>query len=328
MRRTIAAAVLLAAGVLAAVAAGATGPPRITPPAFQIHPGLPYHPSGSVVGEGLPLKAYANIQPTVHLFGDTIHAQLAVIADTKWVDPTRLRVTASFAPYEPVASPSILRVHVGRFEQMTWTWTLRCLSAKCVPVFPPSEKFHVFRFPSAHITYLKANGKQDFRLDAAWPRIEVLSTVSPGVVGGLLLNRKYDWQYSLAPVASPTFRIRPMLLFWIAIGAAAVALLGALAALVRWYLAIRPRKAGTVAFKGTPLERALALLAWAHAHGDETLQRKAFERVADELGVVQTTDDLSQTAHELAWSPRLPEDEEVKEFAAKARDAETTEAAE
>ena len=35
---------------------------------------------------------------------------------------------------------------------------------------------------------------------------------------------------------------------------------------------------------GTPLERALAVLRYAHETGDETLQRKAFERVAGELG--------------------------------------------
>ena len=327
MAVAVAAAAVVAAGALGGTAA-ATAPPKIVPPVIFTHPGMPYHSSGSVVGEGVPLKAYASIQPTVHLFGDTIHARLAVIADTKWVDPARIRVTAAFAPYQAVSSPTLLRLHVGRFEQMTWTWTLRCLSAKCIPVAPPSETFHVFRFPSAHITYLRANGKPDFQLDATWPRVEVLSQVSPGVATGLVLKKKYDWQYSFAPVLAPTFRIRPMLLFWIAIGTAAAVLLGALFAVVRWYLAIRPRTAGAAASGGTTLERALGLLAWAHAHGDETLQRKAFERVADELGVGSAKDDLSRAAHELAWSPRLPEDEEVEAFADQARDTEPTGAAE
>lgn len=322
MRKALFPAAAVVAGALAAAAVAAGPPKPIVPPGIQTHPGLPFHPSGSVVGEGMPLKAYANITPAVHLFGDTIHARLAVVSDTRWVDAARLRVTAGFAPYTLVTSPTVLRLRVGRFEQTTWTWTLRCLSAKCVPVIPPSEKFHIFRFPSAHIAYLKPNGKVDFRLDAVWPRVEVLSQVSPGVVSGLALKKKYNWQYSLSPVAAPTFRIRPMLLFWLAIGAAGVALLGALFALGRWYLAIRPRRAGVEAFKGTPLERALALLSWAHAHGDETLQRKAFERVADELGVVPARDDLSRAAHELAWSPRLPEDEEVQAFAEQAREAE------
>jgi hypothetical protein len=69
---------------------------------------------------------------------------------------------------------------------------------------------------------------------------------------------------------------------------------------------------------GTPLERALAVLRYAHRHGDETLQRKAFERVAGELGVEQA-DELTRIARELAWSPRTPEGEEVEDFAEQAR---------
>jgi len=311
----IAGALALAGGALAA-----SGPPTSTPPSFQTHPGLPFHASGSVVGEGMPLKAYANIVPKVHLFGDTLQAKLAVVADTRWVDPTRLRVTASFAPYTQVAAPSVLRIHVGRFEQLTWTWQLRCLTAKCIPVFPPSETLHVFRFPSAHIDYLKANGAREFGIDATWPAVEVLSQVSPGVESALLNSRTYDWQYSLTPVVAPTFRVSPLLLFWLALGLAGAAALGALYAGARWYRVLRPRVAAAGAGQGAALDRALALLAWAHEHGDETLQRKAFERVASELGVVPAVDELSQAARELAWSPEVPEDEAVEAFTEEARE--------
>ena len=47
----------------------------------------PNFDQGSSVGEGVPLKAYATISPTVHLFGDELTAKIAVVADTKWVDP-------------------------------------------------------------------------------------------------------------------------------------------------------------------------------------------------------------------------------------------------
>lgn len=313
-------AALVAALVLAGTAAAASGPPKTAPPGIQAHPGMPFHSSGSVVGEGQPLKAFANITPKVHLFGDTLQAKLAVVADTRWVDPARLRVTAGFAPYTPTGAPTVLRIHVGRFEQMTWTWQLRCLTARCVPVFPPSETLHVFHFPSAHIDYLKANGTKDFGIDATWPGVEVLSQVSPGVESALLNARKYDWQYSLTPVVAPTFRVSPTLLFWLALGLAGVFVLGALFAGARWYRVLRPKVASAAMLEGSTLERALALLAWAHEHGDETLQRKAFERVASELGVVPEVDDLSQAAHAMAWSPTLPEDEEVEAFTEQAQE--------
>ncbi|HEX5246930.1 MAG TPA: hypothetical protein VFW41_07340 [Gaiellaceae bacterium] len=313
-------AVVGAALVLAGGAAASNGPPQVTPPAFQSHPGMPFHSSGSVVGEGQPLKAYASIQPTVHLFGDTLSAKLAVVADTRWVDPKLLRVRAGFAPYTVVTGPTVLRLQVGRFEQLTWTWKLRCLTARCVPVFPPSETLHVFRFPSAHVDYMRTSGKREYTVGATWPAVEVLSQVSPGVESALLNARKYDWQYRLAPVAAPTFRVSPSLLFWLALGLAGLAALGALAAAARWYRVLRPRVAGPEALEGSTLDRALALLAWAHAHGDETLQRKAFERVASELGVVPAVDELSQAAHELAWSQHVPEDEEVEAFTEQARE--------
>ncbi|HEY2543940.1 MAG TPA: hypothetical protein VGH92_12930 [Gaiellaceae bacterium] len=316
----LALAAVAGALVLAGAASAASGPPKSTPPAFETHPGMPFHASGSVIGEGEPLKAYASIIPTVHLFGDTLQAKLAVVADTRWVDPARLRVHAGFAPYTPTGAPTLLRLHVGRFEQLTWTWKLRCLTASCVPVFPPSETLHVFRFSSAHIDYLKANGKPAFGIAAAWPAVEVLSQVSPGVESALLNARKYNWQYQLAPVVAPTFRVSPMLLFWLALGLGGTAVLGALFAGARWYRVLRPKVVSMETLEGSTLERALALLRWAHEHGDETLQRKAFERVASELGVVPAVDDLSKAAHELAWSPRVPEDEEVEAFTEQARE--------
>jgi hypothetical protein len=278
---------------------------------------LPVHSSGSSVGEGVPLKAYASMTPTVHLFGDVVTARLAVIADTKWVQPQNLRVRTNFAPYVAVHAPQVLRLRSGRFLQVTWTWQLRCLASPCVPRTPPSDKFHVFHFSPAHIDYLTATGRRAYGIDAYWPPVEVLSQVSPGVARFLQLTNHISWRLRLTPVASPTYRVSPTLLLWLAI-----ALAGAFGVLAlwfggRWYLVIRPRRTTAVDVPGTALERALAVLRYAHETGDETLQRKAFERVADELGT-ERADELTRQAKELAWSARTPEDEEVEEFAVQA----------
>ena len=280
---------------------------------------LPVHPQGSSIGEGVPLKAYASVQPTVHLFGDELTARLAVVADTKWVDPSRLRVRTSFAPYQPIASPTVLRIHTGRFEQVTWTWILRCVTSPCVPRSPPSDTAHVFHFRQAHIDYLTLKGKRAYGISANFPPVEVVSQVSPGVVAFLARTNHLNWRITLTPVAKPTYRVSPGLLFWIVVGLGTAAVLAAGWLLVRWYLAVRPRALPVVVEPGTPLERALDVLRYAHQHGDETLQRKAFERVAAELGVARA-DELTQIARELAWSQRTPEDEEVEEFAEQARE--------
>jgi hypothetical protein len=281
---------------------------------------VPVVPSGSSLGEGVPLKAYATLTPTVHLFGDSVTASVAVVADTRWVDPSRLRVKTSFRPYAPVQQPSMQTLHVGRFAQVTWTWTLRCLTSPCVP----KERFHVFRFSPVHIDYLTPTGSTKYTLTAVWPKVEVLSQVSPGVIAFLAKTKHLNWRFHMTPVASPTYRMSATSLFWIVLAGGIAALLAAALLAGRWYLVLHPRKTaepGTVQ-STSALERALALLEWAHARGDETLQRKAFERVAGEI-VVETpapeVDDLSRTARELAWSSRTPEDSEVESFSERAR---------
>ena len=284
---------------------------------------LPNYPSGTSVGEGRPLKAYATLTPQVHLFGDVVTARLAVVADTKWIDPERLRVTTGFEPYRAVRTPQRTSYSIGRFEQVTWTWTLRCITTKCVPRVPPSERFHVFRFQTIHIQYVDARGKTAYGIDATWPRVEVQSQVSPGVTAFLQRTNHLNWRFHITPVAAPTYRVSPTVLFWVAFGAGIAMLLAAAAFGWRWYRLIRPRKLyGPADATGSTLERALAVLAWAHARGDETLERKALERVAGELAVetpLQETDDLSRTARELAWSSRTPEDDEVETFSERAR---------
>lgn len=287
---------------------------------------LPVFDSGSSVGGGVPFKAYATISPAVHLFGDVVTAKVTIVADPKWVDLARLRVSADFAPYELTKDTSVVRLRAGRFAQVTWTWTLRCLTTRCVPRTPPSDTAHVFRFHPARIEYLRPDLKPAYHIEAGFPPIEAVSQVSPGVAAVLLETNRVKWRLGLTPVAAPTYRISPGLLFWLAIGAAAGFGLIALYLAWRWYLVIRPRRAQDFAIDpGTALERALAVLRYAHEHGDETLQRKAFERVAGELGVARA-DELTRIARELAWSQRTPADEEVEEFAEQARGTQETEA--
>jgi hypothetical protein len=302
--------------LLAAVAALAAAAPAAA--------SLPLIPSGSSVGDGVPFKAYASLTPPVHLFGDPVTATIAVVADTKWVDPRRLRVTASFRPYQPIEAPTVLRLHTGRFEQITWTWTLRCLSAPCVPRFPPSDNAHVFHFPLAHVNYVALDGKTSYGLTTRWPPVEAISQIGPAALATIGRRLGLPWRANFTPLAAPTYRIRPGLLYWLSLSLAAVLGCAALLLAGRWGLMMRPRRASgpTLSASATPLERALVLLAWARQHDDETLQRKALERVADELGTeVAGIDELTEKARELAWSSRGPESDELDSFSKQAHEA-------
>ena len=277
---------------------------------------LPQIPSGTSVGDGVPLKAYASLTPPVHLFGDAVTAKVAVVADTKWVNPKRLRVRVNFDPYKPVQAPQVLRTGSGRFLQVTWTWTLRCLTSECVPRTPPSDRYRVFAFPPAHIDYLRADGRFKYGITAGFPKIEVLSQVSPGVVSFLVNHNALNWQFRLAPIASPVYRVSPSLVFRLALALAAV--FGAAGLLVagRWALSFRRPATAGPSVAATALDRALAVVFWARDHGDETLQRKALERVADEIG--PDGHELSEAARALAWSREAPEAEDVQSISERA----------
>ena len=302
--------------LIAAVAALAAAAPAAA--------ALPPVPSGSSVGDDVPFKAYANLTPPVHLFADPIVATIAVVADTKWVDPSRLHVTASFRPYQPIHAPTVLRLQTGRFEQITWTWTLRCLSAPCVPRYPPSDYAHVFHFPLAHVNYVALDGKTSYGLTTRWPPVEAISQLSPTAVASIGQHLGLPWRSNFTPLAAPTYRIQPDLLYWLSLTLAAVLGCAALLLSGRWALSMRPQRASepTLSATATPLERALVLLAWARQHDDETLQRKVLERVADELGTeVAGIDALTEKARELAWSSRGPESEELDSFSKQAHEA-------
>ncbi len=267
------------------------------------------------------LKATATFAPPVQLFGNTVTARVSVVTDTTRVDPARLHVIAKFSPYTPVAPPKELHSGSGRYVQTTWTWKLSCLTAVCVPLSssssPSSIPSHVFGFPPAQIRGPGTNGKPTYKAHAFFPQLEMLSQVSPRENTYIRAHKHIQWQFPLPPAAGDAYRLPPGLVFWLALALAGLCGAAALVVGGRWALRLRQPVPATTAGVPTPyLERALALFFWANARGDETLQRKALERVADELPF--DVHELSETAHALAWSPETPDEEDVQAISQRA----------
>jgi hypothetical protein len=276
---------------------------------------LPRVQGGSILGKDLPMKVYASISPAVHTFGSPLTARVAVLADRKAVAPANVLPIVHFAPYEPDGPPTVVQTSNGRLLQMTWTWKLRCLSVKCLPMSKKSDLAHIFRFSPAHVEYLSPDGQIRYAIDARFQRVAVVSELSPSLLT-LLDAHLINWYYKLAPLPAAQYRMSPNLVFWLAVALAA--LLGGAGILIasRWALQFRPARAAKTTAATSSLERALTLFFWARANDDETLQRKALERVADELPF--DVHELSETARALAWSPETPEEEDVEEISERA----------
>ncbi len=256
-----------------------------------------------------PLHTTVSISPPVHLFADPVTARVIVVEDTKRVDPARLRVTASFAPYTAIGRPQKVQTGSGRYVQTTWTWKLHCVTAVCVPVGPPSDVYHVFHFPPVQVRGVGIHGNTHYANHVFFPQLEVISQVSPREKAHIEKYKHIDWLYQPSPT-SAAYRLPPALVFWLAVALAVLCAAAAVLLATRWALRRRAPHAAQAGLSASYLERALALFFWANAHGDETLQRKALERVADELPLDEL--DLSEVARELAWSPETPEGDAVE----------------
>lgn len=296
MKRTVA--------VVAALAALAVAAPA--------HAGAPLVPSGSELGRGVPMEAFASLSQPVHLFGDPVIVRVAVVYDRKLVDPSRVRIIPHFAPYRPNGRPTETRTGSGRVQQVTWTWALDCLTSPCVPATRSDDLSRVFHFGPAQIQYLTPKGKIQYAFNAAFQKFQVGSELSPNIVRDILKREVgRAWQFRLAPVPAAHYRLSPSLAFWLAIALACVLGAAGVALAARWALKFRtPAPVRGPALPDSSLERALTLFFWARAHDDDTLQRKALERVADELPF--DVHELSETAHALAWSPETPDESDVE----------------
>jgi hypothetical protein len=299
---------------LVAVTAALLAGLAIASPANAKVPVIPPVHGGSVLGQNLPLKVYASVTPPAQLFGNPITARVAVVADRKWVAPANVRIRVNFAPYQSADPPTEVRAHNGRLLQMTWTWRLRCLTAQCIPETKSSEVSHIFRFAPARVAYVSPAGAVRYSLYARFQPIVVYSELSPAVVKAL--GHQINWQDPLTPVAAPRYRVSPGLAFWLAVALAVVLGTTGLALATRWTLQFRPKTNARATLTASSLERALTLFFWARAHDDETLQRKALERVADELPF--DVHHLTETTRELAWSEETPDEGDVQEISERA----------
>lgn len=266
---------------------------------------------------GGPLRAQASIAPPVQLFGNAVTARVTVIADAARVNAAKLQVKVKFAPFVPIGEPREIQAGSGRYVETTWIWKLRCLSVPCIPTSLANDAYDDFGFPPAQVRGPGLDGTASYATDAFFPPVRMLSEISPREKAQILLKGNVQWLYQLAPASGDSFRLPPARAFWLAVALAGLCAAAALGLAGRWLLRRRrPTAATGPAVPTSYLERALALYFWANAHGDETLQRKALERVADELPLDVV--ELSEITRQLAWSPGTPEGEEVEAISQRA----------
>jgi hypothetical protein len=280
---------------------------------------------------GRAIDSDRSLTPTTHLFADPVTAQLEVVVDRDQLDPARVTPSVRFDPYEAVGEVATTRRDLGRYTRLRYEYTLRCLTAACIPARlesvlgeqePGRGERTTIRLAPATIRYDDPTGE--------FP--EVLRTVSwPPVTSVSRLNEAQSdaaFPFRVTPEALPavSYRAPPWEI-------TAVLVLAALALLVLparlglgWW---RRRRAGTEDGDAkvvlSPLERALLLVEWSRER-DAAARRGALEGLAAELEGNGGDPALGNEARALAWARGAPSSDSAGELAQRVREADVAHA--
>jgi hypothetical protein len=288
LRRTLAwafAALLVAAGTVAAIAL------------LREDRGV----EGPVLQTDL-IAVRADVLPHEHLFGDALTAQVDVLLDRAFVRPSSVRVEENFAPFRVRGAPRREREDLGDTTHLRYVYTLDCLRARCLP----AEEGRTFELPEVRVSYVVTDIGDRTTTRVPLPPL----TGSSRLLSANL--REPAFRADPRAVPSPTYRVSPTLLAAGALSVAGLLVLGALALIVplvplgfvqRWRAARRARRR-------TDLERALAHLRATAPEGENGEVRPALERLASELGRVES-DQLAGQTRRIAWSEPPPVEDEI-----------------
>jgi hypothetical protein len=244
----------------------------------------------------------ADVTPHEHIFGDTLTARIDVLLDRAFVKPETVRIEENFAPFRVRGDVRREREDLGNTTHLTYVYELDCLQGEtCLP----KQEGKTFELPEARVSYVVTDiGERT----TTRVRLPVLTGTSR-LLGANLEEPAFRADPRQVP--EPTYRASPTLL-----AAGALALAGALV-LAALFLLLplvpigfvqRWRERRRLA-RRTDLERALAHLR-ATPTGESEEVRPALERLASELGRVES-DDLAVQTRRLAWSEPPPVEEEL-----------------
>ena len=282
-------AIVLAAAVVVLAACGGDGEAGSAPP----------------LGPGRVLAAAATIEPTTHLFGDTVIARVDVALDKSRVDPDSVKIDVRFAPYERITT-KVTRREGGDLVELRYMIPLRCLEQRCVPSLaslrgtggPPTGRSS-YQFPPGQVT--ARGGGQRHSATIQFPPVQVTMRLNEAEIGASL----FPYKASTKPPA-PSYSAAPRALM-------AGSIVGALL-LLAWPAlltrnVVRERRAAREAVdvepEITPRQRALSELEWALAQTGGN-RRRGLERAAGTLEEAGKPA-LAREARTLAWSPPQPE---------------------
>jgi hypothetical protein len=288
MRRVL--LVLLVAGPLAAGCGGSDDE-------------IPALPAGSFV------SASGSLGPPIHLFGDTIDADVNVVVDRTKLDPARVSLKTFFEPYERVEEMEVARREAGSLSELRYRLRLRCLERACITstlgtiVNPGGSAPRTFRFQPAQVRYTDP-GSEEPRLlrTVRFAPIESVTRINAQDVTQVY---GFPFRDSFTPLPAISQRVSATTLGLILLLLAAALLMLPATLVLRWWRRRRQPPPPEPAAEPTPLERAIALVEWSLERKNGAERRAALDALATELDAV-ASNGLADQTRVAAWSPLSP----------------------
>jgi hypothetical protein len=270
-------------------------------------------PAGSFVA------ASGSLGPPIHLFGDTITADVNVVVDRTKLDAGRVSLKTSFAPYEPVEEMEVSRREAGDLAEIRYRLRLRCLERACITstlgtiVNPGGSAPRTFRFQPAQVQYTDP-GKNEPRLlrTVRFGPIESVTRINAQDVTQVY---GFPFRGNVTPLPSTTQRMSPAALGALLLLLAAALLVLPATLLLRWWRERRRPPPPEPEPEPTALERAIALVEWSLERENGAERRAALDALASELDVVERNGLADQT-RVAAWSPPAPSTGEAERILA------------
>ena len=244
-----------------------------------------------------PLRVTASLDRKAVEFGDPVEASVTVLADSRAVDPSDVRVHQDLAPLTQIGRTQITRTKRGRLLVITYRTRASCLDQRCLA----NGRSKRLALATVRVD-VAASGDQ---ARTSWPALQVSSRVLPGDI--VQENPPLRSDATPPPV---DYRVAPdTLALALTIVAVLLAVAGVL--LAGWAIAAIVRRRRTEARRLTGLERALALAREAEARPPAD-RRRALGLLAGLLGGQNTR--LADEAEELAWSAPAPQPTALSEL--------------
>ena len=259
--------------------------------------------------QGSFIAASGSLGSPIHLFGDTITADVNVVVDKTKLDPGRISLKTFFAPYEPIEEMEVSRREAGNLAEVRHRLRLRCLERACITSTlgtiqnPGGSAPRTFRFQPAQVQYTDP-GKTEPRL-LRTVRFGPLESVTRINAQDVTQVYGFPFRGNVTPLPATSQRMSPTTLALVLLLLAAALLVLPATLILRWWRERRRPPPPEPEPEPTALERAIALVEWSLERENGAERRAALEALASELDVVEPNG-LGDETRVAAWSPPSP----------------------